>query len=1564
MIGSSERINFIADYTSSYETKIRALNSNGLFDSAKMFELFAQEVCALYFKQKFTNLNSRAINYPYVDLVSEDGKTYCQVSTCADLPAKIKDTLIKIRDTNDGKLKEIRNLYFFVLNNGSVSNVKDFTGDNRIGDIDFRKDENLITTKTIINKAENNLDFQNSLYELLKKESDFLGSDIEKFKAAVEDSKNVYLNDIRDAIGDGYHIDLKKQIEEIDAEKHPFIFVTGPAGSGKSVLCKKALESKRNVLFVRAEKLASISNVNDIWNFDLKKIFPIVEGNLFIYIDALEFISDSPTKMDALKVFFSRAHDFAHIHIIASCRTSELSAFSTLIGEYSVFNYEIHPISSSQLIEIRTHFPSLNAIVKNSSYRDLLHNPFYLDALLKAPDLGSIKNVADLRNYLWKNVICLKNSDYEKIITDIALERATKFELWSNSSNYDASAISILVRENVFMRDAETDGIRLKYDIFEDICFEQYIDKKFDSAKGNYASFFETLSNLGRCAYRRYQIWVENKLFAKENREKFLYSLVTNNLSPKWKKQTEIGIVKSNYCADFFDEYGDRLIDQNILLEFITLTNLYGFSIAFSEFPLNMILKGIGHGRESIIKIIAANLSLCDDVRYKKPIDKLLTDYSNCANAGDAVGEDACKVLLYLLKRYERKSQDGEVFYDYSEIKGYVEALYRLNEHCDAWIKEFLNLPKKDLKSQHSDVRRFSEDAIEDIVYLNGIPLAKKYNVQIYSLLHAFYFEKIRDDTSSLYYGSYSPFDSCSKYGLNEHAENYGHKTRGKTIETLIFYSLFKFHFSETLNWIVELTNEIANTIKKNGDARYYEIYLSDSNAKRSFLGIPEMWGAGEIDNIVPTILGDLLYCAKRVAFERFSENKDKQFASKVKETILSRANNIFCLSILSNLGLRAGEELPGYSLDLISNLDLVLEDIDRIVRVGPIQTNSTKNNDNIGLQKYADIFPRIDLREYARECQLYDQSVKEKCHEVFDYLYSITENNKTEAVRYLQIQIMDLRNAKAYKLSNGGYALVPSVSGEAEKLTKSQEKENEEFARLLSKAGKLQGDIDNGQFDSDQADCCIKELLKKTEALQPLLISKQFVSLISSALLSREITAEKRDEYCNLWLDFIQENALLHNEADKKLPVLFVQIRQDISLKTKIRIKKYILEKLIPTKMNEPNGYRILLYIKKFLKQNKDIANAFLTTILLLAKDEMQHQLFNYAYLREHRTDEDFTFKPNMQPRLLGVDRYIEVDGNTPYSSKKEQIVNRYLFNEENYDFSDFNIDDYDLKFVSVAFNLGFDLGNPLLEIISSQYVDLYVKLQTTKGVKNVRDIVGWQELNCAASFLQENLLSKDNTDKVLGILFKNKDFSIFNDSLIEFYNQVLNSLTAFYFHSYDNKNNRKLVETIVRKMEECINQISIVGVKQKLSSALILGFSIYGGRSDWSRFKTDYSYSDKMFLNKMFAKYGCFNLNEMISVIWHLQYKKLLPEILPSLWVSLKKYFEEKDKIIIDANLNKNTKSVIDEVMFYSFANFEKKIKCDSELTESFEGVLELLIEQYQNSEAAVLLDKFRIH
>ena len=87
---SAERIQYIVDYIVSYKTKIEALNKKGLFDTATLYEIFAQIVCEIWFEQKFINLNSSRANFPYVDLISEDSKLYVQVSTTQDVPTKVK----------------------------------------------------------------------------------------------------------------------------------------------------------------------------------------------------------------------------------------------------------------------------------------------------------------------------------------------------------------------------------------------------------------------------------------------------------------------------------------------------------------------------------------------------------------------------------------------------------------------------------------------------------------------------------------------------------------------------------------------------------------------------------------------------------------------------------------------------------------------------------------------------------------------------------------------------------------------------------------------------------------------------------------------------------------------------------------------------------------------------------------------------------------------------------------------------------------------------------------------------------------------------------------------------------------------------------------------------------------------------------------------------------------------------------------------------------------------------------------------------------------------------------
>ena len=76
MLNSNERLDKIKQYLAQYVTQINLGNDAGLFDGAKMLELFAQEVCGIWFCQKFNNLNLIQRAYPYVDLVSYDRKIY------------------------------------------------------------------------------------------------------------------------------------------------------------------------------------------------------------------------------------------------------------------------------------------------------------------------------------------------------------------------------------------------------------------------------------------------------------------------------------------------------------------------------------------------------------------------------------------------------------------------------------------------------------------------------------------------------------------------------------------------------------------------------------------------------------------------------------------------------------------------------------------------------------------------------------------------------------------------------------------------------------------------------------------------------------------------------------------------------------------------------------------------------------------------------------------------------------------------------------------------------------------------------------------------------------------------------------------------------------------------------------------------------------------------------------------------------------------------------------------------------------------------------------------------
>lgn len=696
MLNSNERMGFIIEYMSSYDEKIKMANKNGLFDAAKMFELFAIEVCNVWFGQKFSNLNDETATYPYVDLISENRELLVQVSTVQDVPTKIKTTLEKIRDSKDKKCSDLKNIVFFVLSNNSIDNVREYSGDNQIGSISFTIKDNLITTNDIITKAQNDLNFQKKLYKVLKDEYENFNINIRKFKGALELS-NSGLKNIEGLINGEYEIDRNEFLEKITKDNERYISIQGGAGSGKSVLCKKYVENEKLVLYARAERFLEESHIDDIWGCCIQDVLECINGKkLIFFIDALEFIADcAETKFELLQYLYDMAEEYQNVYIVTSCRMSDKNAFIKLETNFSIKIYEVGDITEDELALLMKQYPIIHKMYKTNSYVDLLKSPFYINLIVSnSMDIDNIGDENSLREYIWKNIICLEeksrmygilSNKVIETVEKIVFERARKFMLGIHKDDIDRDIMHALLSEGVIAQ--QGDYIRLKYDIFEDICFEHYFDKAFDLCKGKYKTFYDEIENLGRCVYRRYQIWISNKMFIQVNRDKFLYSLTFSDEIPQsWKRQTEIGIVKSRFCDNYFEEQGSEILEQGMLFDFVKNINLFAFEgelLHIRQESPQMKLSPIGNGRPCIIRLLKNEEIYKKNIIGRDDIVKLCLDYAKQEDKVAVIASDACAMMEYYVEYSLQESEQENYYKIIDEISSCLEALYRMADNSE-----------------------------------------------------------------------------------------------------------------------------------------------------------------------------------------------------------------------------------------------------------------------------------------------------------------------------------------------------------------------------------------------------------------------------------------------------------------------------------------------------------------------------------------------------------------------------------------------------------------------------------------------------------------------------------------------------------------------------------------------------------------------------------------------------------------------------------------------------------------------------------------------------------------
>lgn len=1591
MKNSSERIQYITSYLSSYKAKIEMLNKEGLFDAAKLFELFAKEVCRIYFGQNFANLNIETPTFPYVDLLSEDGILYVQVSTAKDVPTKIKSTLENIRDSKQEFAKKISNIVFFVLDNESIKNVKNYTGKNRIGHISFTKSKNVITTQDILKKATQDFEFQTKIYELFKKDDACINSNLSALKEAIANSRALMNLNINSFINNEYEIDRSEFIDKIFSDDNKNISVIGEAGSGKSVICKKLVEKFDVVIYAKADSLTFEKNINDVWGFNIRETLKYLKGQeVVFFIDALEFIADVPEKMDLLTILYDCTQEYSNVKILTSCRSSDKNAFVKLANKFEVHEYEVGTLTVSEQEAIAERYPIIKKIFGLGDYKKLIEIPFYVNIIIeKVRDIENIKDENALRTYIWRNVICDNSQKKEQIIYEIVFKRAKEFTIGVHASNFDRGVINELVSKGIIVNNE--DYLRLKYDIFEDICFEQFFDIQFDKCKGEYNAFFEHIQSLGRCSYRRFQIWIDNKLWVKGTRNKFIYELVFSQKTPMfWKKQMQIGLVKSRHSAVFFEEYEDYLSTKDNLISLLDIINLYAFAIISDGKNFEMVFsKAIGDGRKSLLKIVyKKNIYKYDDIPINKLV-KLCNDYVLGENKDEDANAAAGAILVYFLEGYIGKAKERHIEKN-KELQKIISSIYILAPLLSSYIKELWERMMSLYKDGTTDEKIFSREFFNYTIsfnkFLEHTQLIRMLSNELCSLAEFYWTYEPKCD-NEWHLMCRGKDELAYRFGLSECAQHYEWEhgsSRNNIKENTFFALLFKFKFWDALNWTINFINKGVDYLNDKQKLNEYSIFFVEENISKSYLGYDNMWLATTDEHRLPLVFSDLLFCLKEELIYVINNDivKDKKtidFANNVKQTIINKSNNIALLSIIVDIGLEFSKKLPGYALDLASNIDLVLLDLNKYSFLLPNSTRDVLEKQIMLTLGVPGALPdrynkkrgrKSNLREYFTEIEAYKKDLTNKCYKILDYLYSIVSNDEENATRYLQIEYMDLRKAEVVNLSEDVSVLIPTATGAAKELTKLQDDENKHVNEVVQKLNNYNKQLGSlRELDIDQHLEMIELILSEIER-NPIKTEYQrlLVQYIVIALGCEKLLKKDREELCVGFVLAIR--TIFENEGfnfDYKLiMVLIKQLDVDIDSSVKNEIKKIVFDFV---RYHGQNGviYTISNIIRNYLRNNAKLSILFFNTLVKLAEDEMLHQLYNAQYINEHKElfeNKNLNFIPNGQASLKGVDYYLSQNKDKKYESRMEEIIKDYLFDEKMLDLSKFDITKHDIQILCYAINCGVSLNDPYVFDVTKQIILQIIQIwHNDKRNYSAHDILDTYCEGQILDFLKYELIH-NSVDNVFKLMFEGVDFDNFTVNTIQFYQRILSATVPFYFDSYNNPSMRFECQNIIKKLEGIINFIANDFVKNELTKSLIMFIPEFEMMGDWSKCITQYSYTDKMFLSEMFEKYGGEHLEDLFLTIYKLQIKYLLPEILIPLNIAIvnskelnkqkKQHFE---KIIED------NKTILLIIVSKAYFDFNKEIKADVKITEAYENILEIMIElNYQ--EAALLLDEFRIH
>lgn len=416
----ADYINEIDSLLSEIERSVENSNQLGNTDIDNACEDFYRGLLNIVFTCGLNNQNTYKINYPGIDLADEENKIAFQI-TANKAASKIANTLDIFE--NREYYKKFDYFYIFIITRNKPNYRKDFNLNKY--SFKFSVEDNVLDNKYVLGKLRN-LDLQ-IVYDVLqyiKKEIGMitLHTSLANVKKPSYDNKYIY--DRQLCLNDDYHNNLflytncTLSVEEfLNSTKNKSIILSD-AGLGKSELCKHIA----NKINEKETELAVYYRLNSYYGQTIDEI----KGKDYQDIDnsALTFVLDGYDEIEDRRKqeFINKLESFLSNNtkskVILSCRTNFYGDYGK--DKFKDFNvYRLLQISDQDLNSIlakhQIEAKNFKHAISNAGMSSIMHNPFYLECLIKMYNKNTLPNKKNVMNDMINIIIDEDNSKFANI---------------------------------------------------------------------------------------------------------------------------------------------------------------------------------------------------------------------------------------------------------------------------------------------------------------------------------------------------------------------------------------------------------------------------------------------------------------------------------------------------------------------------------------------------------------------------------------------------------------------------------------------------------------------------------------------------------------------------------------------------------------------------------------------------------------------------------------------------------------------------------------------------------------------------------------------------------------------------------------------------------------------------------------------------------------------------------------------------------------------------------------------------------------------------------------------